>query len=176
MWSTLAGFVGVVSWVGAVDWHSSPPSVDTQYRLLRLTVGNGSEARPVQVPRRRSTPTTSRSIPALSNLAWWTPRLTVKPGLVTQALSGLATAVTSAWCGRRGSPLAASRAGSGTARTRWRPWRRRPLRVRRPSGAGCSPGWLAPPTEASRSMLLGYARPPASSSRRLGREVRRLKA
>ena len=47
---TVGGFIGIVGWVGAVDRHSSPPSVGTQFRI-RLTLGNGSGPDPVQLPR-----------------------------------------------------------------------------------------------------------------------------
>ncbi len=46
-WATVAGFIGIVGWVGAVDGHSSPPSVGTQFRI-RLTLGNGCGPGPVQ--------------------------------------------------------------------------------------------------------------------------------
>jgi hypothetical protein len=47
-WATVAGFSGIVGWVRAVDRHSSPPSVGTQFRI-RLILGNGSGSDPVQV-------------------------------------------------------------------------------------------------------------------------------
>jgi GntR family transcriptional regulator len=43
----VAGLIGIVGWIGAVDGHSSPPSVGTQFRI-RLTLGNGSGPGPVQ--------------------------------------------------------------------------------------------------------------------------------
>jgi hypothetical protein len=46
-WMTMRRFVGIVGWVGSVDWHSSPPRVGTQYRI-RPTLGNGSRPHPVQ--------------------------------------------------------------------------------------------------------------------------------
>src|ERR1700733_12423046 len=48
----VVGFIGIVGWVWAVDRHSSPPSVGTQFRI-RLTLGNGSGPNPVQVPADR---------------------------------------------------------------------------------------------------------------------------
>jgi hypothetical protein len=49
---TVAWFIGIVGWVRAVDWHSSPSRVGTQFRI-RLTLGNGPGARPVQDPADR---------------------------------------------------------------------------------------------------------------------------
>jgi DNA-binding GntR family transcriptional regulator len=51
----VAGFIGIVGWVGAVDGHTSPPSVGTQFRI-RLTLGNGSGSRPVQDSANRRLP------------------------------------------------------------------------------------------------------------------------
>ncbi len=66
---TVAGFTGVVGGVGAVDRHSSPPSVGTQFRI-RLTLGNGSGPGPVQVPVRTWRAASRQTARASSALDW----------------------------------------------------------------------------------------------------------